>query len=66
MVVRGVIAEHQRFGSINKEVYMDNWHLHYCLMEATNKVRLHDYKLERFYELKYIFCEIPLEIDMHR
>jgi len=31
-----------------------NRYLRYYLMEATNKVRLHDYELKRFYDLKYL------------
>ena len=30
-----------------------NRYLRYYIMEATNKVRMHDYELKRFYDLKY-------------
>lgn len=39
--------------SNTKLIKFGNRYLRYYFMEATNKVRLHDHELKRFYELKY-------------
>jgi transposase len=49
-------AKHQsgNFTAANTRlIKFGNRYLRYYIMEATNKVRLHDHELKRFYDLKY-------------